>query len=243
MACEDGARFLLPLGDCAMLPIVHSTAEELAQYLWHRITTVSFVVCGGGGIGRMSDCLKFSHTHTHTHTHLATHRDKTTKHPSTHPHKHTHKTPNRASASTGCSPAGSTRCRSSSPRPPSRRAPTRAASWLGRSRCVEGAVGRCCGRGVCVSRSAFVLLGHLGDWSLVLSVVDARFVVPERRVWWMVISIIVAMVTDQPSHHHRNGQKQSWRTWLPLKPHRPSPASARRRTSEPNDEEEGGGLI
>ena len=22
-----------------MLPIVHSTAEELAQYLWHRITT------------------------------------------------------------------------------------------------------------------------------------------------------------------------------------------------------------
>ncbi len=39
MACEDGARFLMPKGDCAMLPIVHSTAEELAQYLWHRITT------------------------------------------------------------------------------------------------------------------------------------------------------------------------------------------------------------
>lgn len=43
MTCEDGARFLLPRGDCAMLPIVHSTAEELAQYLWHRITTVGAV--------------------------------------------------------------------------------------------------------------------------------------------------------------------------------------------------------
>lgn len=52
MTCEDGARFLLPRGDCAMLPIVHSTAEELAQYLWHRITTVRFFeVCGCGDCG------------------------------------------------------------------------------------------------------------------------------------------------------------------------------------------------
>lgn len=51
MTCEDGARFLLPRGDCAMLPIVHSTAEELAQYLWHRITTVRV-----GGV-RMLDAM------------------------------------------------------------------------------------------------------------------------------------------------------------------------------------------
>ncbi|GAB5037159.1 6-pyruvoyl tetrahydropterin synthase [Nannochloropsis oceanica] len=39
LLCEDGARFVFPTGDCAMLPVVHSTAEELAQYLWHRLTT------------------------------------------------------------------------------------------------------------------------------------------------------------------------------------------------------------
>jgi len=35
--CEDGARFLIPTADCAMLPIVHSTAEELAEYLWGEL--------------------------------------------------------------------------------------------------------------------------------------------------------------------------------------------------------------
>lgn len=32
--CEDGARMSLPAADCAMLPIVHSTAEEISEYLW-----------------------------------------------------------------------------------------------------------------------------------------------------------------------------------------------------------------
>uniref|UniRef100_A0A7S3JNP3 6-pyruvoyltetrahydropterin synthase n=1 Tax=Aureoumbra lagunensis TaxID=44058 RepID=A0A7S3JNP3_9STRA len=35
--CEDGASFSIPVSDCAMLPIVHSTAEELAALLWRRV--------------------------------------------------------------------------------------------------------------------------------------------------------------------------------------------------------------
>lgn len=34
---EDGALFVLPTTDCAMLPIVHATTEELAIYLWSEI--------------------------------------------------------------------------------------------------------------------------------------------------------------------------------------------------------------
>jgi 6-pyruvoyltetrahydropterin/6-carboxytetrahydropterin synthase len=34
---EDNSRFVFPLNDCAMLPIVHATTEELAIYLWGRI--------------------------------------------------------------------------------------------------------------------------------------------------------------------------------------------------------------
>ena len=37
LVCEDGARFEFPLGDCAMLPIVHATTEELAIYLYGKI--------------------------------------------------------------------------------------------------------------------------------------------------------------------------------------------------------------
>lgn len=37
LTCEDGAKFAFPKGDCKMLPIVHSSAEELAHYLWGRI--------------------------------------------------------------------------------------------------------------------------------------------------------------------------------------------------------------
>eukprot|EP01062_Namystynia_karyoxenos_P046042 TRINITY_DN34369_c0_g1_i1.p1 TRINITY_DN34369_c0_g1~~TRINITY_DN34369_c0_g1_i1.p1 ORF type:complete len:232 (+),score=60.37 TRINITY_DN34369_c0_g1_i1:105-698(+) len=37
MRCEDGATFSFPAADCAELPIVHSTAEELAAYLADRI--------------------------------------------------------------------------------------------------------------------------------------------------------------------------------------------------------------
>lgn len=32
--CEDGAMICLPLVDCALVPITHSTAEELAEHLW-----------------------------------------------------------------------------------------------------------------------------------------------------------------------------------------------------------------
>jgi len=37
ISCEDGAEFMFPKTDCAMLPIVHATAEELAVYLWDKI--------------------------------------------------------------------------------------------------------------------------------------------------------------------------------------------------------------
>jgi 6-pyruvoyl-tetrahydropterin synthase len=37
ISCEDGAEFMFPKTDCAMLPIVHATAEELAVYLWGKI--------------------------------------------------------------------------------------------------------------------------------------------------------------------------------------------------------------
>lgn len=35
--CEDGSLFIFPRSDCAMLPIVHATTEELAIYLWGKI--------------------------------------------------------------------------------------------------------------------------------------------------------------------------------------------------------------
>ncbi len=37
LVCEDGSKFSIPKSDCAMLPIVHSTVEELAIYLWGKI--------------------------------------------------------------------------------------------------------------------------------------------------------------------------------------------------------------
>jgi 6-pyruvoyltetrahydropterin/6-carboxytetrahydropterin synthase len=37
LVCEDGAKFVMPLDDCAMLPIVHATVEELAIYVWGEI--------------------------------------------------------------------------------------------------------------------------------------------------------------------------------------------------------------
>ena len=37
LLCEDGARFVFPRTDCVMLPIVHSTAEELAVYVSGQI--------------------------------------------------------------------------------------------------------------------------------------------------------------------------------------------------------------
>lgn len=37
LVCEDGSMFLFPKQDCAMLPIVHATTEELAIYLWGKV--------------------------------------------------------------------------------------------------------------------------------------------------------------------------------------------------------------
>ena len=37
LVCEDGTKFSFPKDDCAMLPIVHSTVEELAIYCWGQI--------------------------------------------------------------------------------------------------------------------------------------------------------------------------------------------------------------
>ena len=37
LTCEDGSVFVFPKSDCAMIPIVHATTEELAIYLWGRI--------------------------------------------------------------------------------------------------------------------------------------------------------------------------------------------------------------
>lgn len=37
LKCEDGSIFSFPKQDCAMLPLVHSSAEELAHYFWCQI--------------------------------------------------------------------------------------------------------------------------------------------------------------------------------------------------------------
>ncbi len=37
MTCEDGSSFSLPEQDCVLLPIEHSSAEELAAYVCQRI--------------------------------------------------------------------------------------------------------------------------------------------------------------------------------------------------------------
>ena len=37
LTCQDGCKFLFPAGDCVILPIVHSSAEELARYLSDKI--------------------------------------------------------------------------------------------------------------------------------------------------------------------------------------------------------------
>jgi dihydroneopterin triphosphate aldolase (PTPS-III) / 6-pyruvoyltetrahydropterin synthase len=37
LECDDGSRFVFPRGDCAMLPLYHSSAEELAHYFWCAI--------------------------------------------------------------------------------------------------------------------------------------------------------------------------------------------------------------
>ena len=37
LECEDGTKFSFPLGDCKMLPIWHSSSEQIAHYFWCMI--------------------------------------------------------------------------------------------------------------------------------------------------------------------------------------------------------------
>ncbi|KAL7524629.1 hypothetical protein ACHAXR_001438 [Thalassiosira sp. AJA248-18] len=37
IVCEDGSTFIFPRQDCLLLPIIHSTAEELAVYIYGKI--------------------------------------------------------------------------------------------------------------------------------------------------------------------------------------------------------------
>mmetsp|Transcript_78997 Transcript_78997/g.256100 ORF Transcript_78997/g.256100 Transcript_78997/m.256100 type:complete len:440 (-) Transcript_78997:54-1373(-) len=37
ISCEGGAVMVLPEQDCALLPVIHTTAEELSEYLWWEI--------------------------------------------------------------------------------------------------------------------------------------------------------------------------------------------------------------
>lgn len=34
LQCEDGSTFSFPRSDCSVLPIMHSSAEELSHWLW-----------------------------------------------------------------------------------------------------------------------------------------------------------------------------------------------------------------
>ena len=53
MVTADGDRFELPRRDCAVLPIVHSSAEELAAYLLARLRAVLANEAGGRGIAAL----------------------------------------------------------------------------------------------------------------------------------------------------------------------------------------------
>lgn len=37
ITCQDGTKFVFPLADCISLPIYHSSAEEIAWFLWNRV--------------------------------------------------------------------------------------------------------------------------------------------------------------------------------------------------------------
>lgn len=49
VTCEDGARFLLPRTDVVLLPIVHSSVEELSQYVCGRLAD-ELRACASGRI-------------------------------------------------------------------------------------------------------------------------------------------------------------------------------------------------
>jgi 6-pyruvoyltetrahydropterin/6-carboxytetrahydropterin synthase len=46
----EGDRFQFPRADCAVLPIIHSSAEELAAYLLGRLRTILATEAGGRGL-------------------------------------------------------------------------------------------------------------------------------------------------------------------------------------------------
>ena len=49
ITCEDGSRFVLPRTDVLMLPIVHSSVEELSRYLCERLSE-ELRTCASGEI-------------------------------------------------------------------------------------------------------------------------------------------------------------------------------------------------
>jgi 6-pyruvoyl-tetrahydropterin synthase len=50
LVTHDGHRFEFPRVDCALLPIVHSSAEELAAYLLARLRSMLADAAGGRGL-------------------------------------------------------------------------------------------------------------------------------------------------------------------------------------------------
>eukprot|EP00930_Biecheleria_cincta_P064810 TRINITY_DN5047_c0_g1_i3.p1 TRINITY_DN5047_c0_g1~~TRINITY_DN5047_c0_g1_i3.p1 ORF type:complete len:476 (-),score=77.67 TRINITY_DN5047_c0_g1_i3:195-1622(-) len=50
VSCEDGAQYTFPAGDCALLPIMHSTAEELSEYLWTQLVSQLGVLLKDRGV-------------------------------------------------------------------------------------------------------------------------------------------------------------------------------------------------
>ena len=43
LTCQDGSNFVFPRKDCVLLPIQHSSAEELAHYIYCRL--VRYLIC------------------------------------------------------------------------------------------------------------------------------------------------------------------------------------------------------
>jgi 6-pyruvoyltetrahydropterin/6-carboxytetrahydropterin synthase len=48
ITCRDGSRFVLPEADCVFLPIAHSSAEELADYVCTRLLETLSGLAGRG---------------------------------------------------------------------------------------------------------------------------------------------------------------------------------------------------
>jgi len=69
LECEDGSKFSFPRSDCAMLPIVHSSAEELAHWFW--CCMIRYTRHPANHAHRLCLYLPIPNTHTavsHSHT-------------------------------------------------------------------------------------------------------------------------------------------------------------------------------